>query len=52
LFPKGQHAELELEEARGRLKPWRMDATLAPSRTDPSGRIVVIRNVEHDAATP
>jgi len=52
LFLKGQHAELELEEARGRLKPWRMDATLVPSRTDPSGRIVVIRNVEHDAATP
>jgi 16S rRNA (guanine527-N7)-methyltransferase len=43
LFPKGQHAELELEDAAAQMKSWRMHATLAPSRTDPAGRIVVIR---------
>jgi 16S rRNA (guanine527-N7)-methyltransferase len=54
LFPKGQHAELELREARESptAQAWAMDATLAPSRTDPAGRIVVIRNVERRGATP
>jgi 16S rRNA (guanine527-N7)-methyltransferase len=56
LFPKGQHAELELEEARARMRPskqpWRLEARLARSRTDPAGRIVIIRDVERDATTP
>jgi 16S rRNA (guanine527-N7)-methyltransferase len=54
LFPKGQHAELELREARESptMQAWAMDATLVPSRTDPAGRIVVIRNVERRATTP
>lgn len=54
LFPKGQHAELELKEARESptAQAWAMDATLVPSRTDPAGRIVVIRNVERRATTP
>jgi 16S rRNA (guanine527-N7)-methyltransferase len=54
LFPKGQHAELELSEARESpvARAWAMDATLVPSRTDPSGRIVVIRNVERRGTTP
>jgi 16S rRNA (guanine527-N7)-methyltransferase len=43
LFPKGQHAELELEDAAAQMKSWNLHATLAPSRTDPAGRIVVIR---------
>jgi 16S rRNA (guanine527-N7)-methyltransferase len=43
LFAKGQHAELELEDAAAQMKSWNMHATLAPSRTDPAGRIVVIR---------
>lgn len=51
LFPKGQHAELELEDAAAQMKSWNMHATLAPSRTDPTGRIVVIR-VERSRATP
>jgi 16S rRNA (guanine527-N7)-methyltransferase len=42
LFPKGQNAELELAEAA---KFWQIDAELVPSRTDPKGRIVVIRDV-------
>jgi 16S rRNA (guanine527-N7)-methyltransferase len=42
LFPKGQNAQLELAEAA---KFWQMDAELVPSRTDPKGRIVVIRGV-------
>ena len=42
LFPKGQNAELELAEAA---KTWDMQASLVPSRTDPAGRIVVIRDV-------
>ena len=54
LFPKGQHAELELCEARESptAQAWAMDATLVPSRTDPAGRIVVIRNVERRGTTP
>ena len=54
LFPKGQHAELELREARESptARAWAMDATLVPSRTDPAGRIVVIRNVERRGTTP
>jgi 16S rRNA (guanine527-N7)-methyltransferase len=43
LFPKGQHAVAELTEAT---KYWKMQATLVPSRTDPKGRIVVIRAPE------
>lgn len=43
LFPKGQHAELELADAAAQMESWNMRATLAPSRTDPAGRIVVIR---------
>jgi 16S rRNA (guanine527-N7)-methyltransferase len=46
LFPKGQNAELELAEAA---KFWQMDAELVPSRTDPKGRIVVIRGVVRKA---
>jgi 16S rRNA (guanine527-N7)-methyltransferase len=54
LFPKGQHAELELREARESpsAQAWAMDATLVPSRTDPAGRIVVIANVERRGTTP
>ncbi len=40
LFLKGRSAEAELAEAR---LSWRLDAELVPSRSDPSGRIVVIR---------
>ena len=43
LFPKGQDVEAELTEAS---KYWNIDATLVPSRTDPKGRIVVIRALE------
>jgi 16S rRNA (guanine527-N7)-methyltransferase len=46
LFPKGQHAELELKEVRAVKTSWKMNATLVPSRTDPAARIVVIRDVE------
>jgi 16S rRNA (guanine527-N7)-methyltransferase len=54
LFPKGQRAELELREARESpsMQAWTMDATLVPSRTEPAGRIVVIRNVERRGTTP
>jgi 16S rRNA (guanine527-N7)-methyltransferase len=51
LFPKGQRAELELRDAAARMKSGNMTATLAKSRTDPAGRIVVIR-VEHLPAAP
>jgi 16S rRNA (guanine527-N7)-methyltransferase len=46
LFPKGQNAELELGEAR---KSWNVKVNLVPSRTEPAGRIVVIRNLERAA---
>jgi 16S rRNA (guanine527-N7)-methyltransferase len=43
LFPKGQDVAAELTEAA---KCWRIQATLALSRTDPKARIVVVRGVE------
>ena len=53
LFPKGQNAELELRQARESraAKAWTMNATLVPSRTDPAGRIIVIRDVERSRTT-
>lgn len=42
LLPKGASVAAELAAAHRR---WRFDAELAPSRTDPSGRIVVARGV-------
>jgi 16S rRNA (guanine527-N7)-methyltransferase len=47
LFPKGQDVEAELTEAT---KYWNMDATLVPSRTDASGRIVMIRVLQRRAS--
>jgi 16S rRNA (guanine527-N7)-methyltransferase len=52
LFPKGQHAELELKEVRAVKTSWKMNATLVPSRTDPAARIVVIRDVERGKTKP
>lgn len=43
VFPKGQAVEAELTEAA---KCWKIQATLAVSRTDPKGRIVVVRGLE------
>jgi 16S rRNA (guanine527-N7)-methyltransferase len=43
VFPKGQAVEVELTEAA---KCWTLQATLAVSRTDPRGRIVVVRGLE------
>jgi 16S rRNA (guanine527-N7)-methyltransferase len=43
VFPKGQAVEAELTEAA---KCWKIKATLAVSRTDPRGRIVVVRGLE------
>jgi 16S rRNA (guanine527-N7)-methyltransferase len=40
IFPKGQDVGAELTEAA---KYWSIDYTLAPSRTDPKGRIVIVR---------
>jgi 16S rRNA (guanine527-N7)-methyltransferase len=40
LFPKGQDVEAELTEAA---KYWNINYNLAPSRTDPNGRIVIVR---------
>ena len=53
LFPKGQNAELELRQARESRtgKAWTMNATLVLSRTDPAGRIIVIRDVERSRRT-
>ncbi len=48
LFLKGQRADLELREAS---RSWTMNATLVPSRTDPTGRIVVIRDLVRDGAS-
>jgi 16S rRNA (guanine527-N7)-methyltransferase len=43
LFPKGQAVDAELTEAA---KCWKIQATLALSRTDPKARIVVVRGLE------
>jgi 16S rRNA (guanine527-N7)-methyltransferase len=43
LFPKGQDVDAELTQAA---KYWTITATLVPSRTDPRGRIVVVRRAE------
>jgi 16S rRNA (guanine527-N7)-methyltransferase len=42
LFPKGRQAEMELADAAN---SWTMEAQLIPSRTDPLGRIVRIRDL-------
>lgn len=42
LFPKGQDVEAELTEAS---KYWRFDADIVPSRTDATGRIIVVRGL-------
>jgi 16S rRNA (guanine527-N7)-methyltransferase len=49
LFPKGKNAELEL---RGASNFWQMHATLVASRTDPTGRIIVVRDLEKRARAP
>jgi len=46
LFPKGQDVERELTETA---KCWNIEASLVPSRTDPAGRIVVVRGLERKA---
>jgi 16S rRNA (guanine527-N7)-methyltransferase len=43
LFPKGQDVDRELTEAA---KYWKIQASLAVSRTDPKARIVVVRGLE------
>lgn len=42
LFPKGQDVEAELTTAS---KSWKIDADLIPSKTDPNGRIVLVRGL-------
>jgi 16S rRNA (guanine527-N7)-methyltransferase len=42
LFPKGQDVGAELTQAA---KSWSIEAELVPSKTDPHGRIVVVRHV-------
>ncbi len=44
LFLKGRGAEAELAEAR---RAWRVRAELVASRSDPSGRIVVVEALSH-----
>jgi 16S rRNA (guanine527-N7)-methyltransferase len=43
LLLKGQDVEAELTEAS---KYWNIVADLVPSRTDPQGRILVVRGLE------
>lgn len=42
LFPKGQDVGAELTAAS---KSWKIDADLIPSKTDPNGRIVLVRRL-------
>ena len=49
LFPKGKNAEDELRETS---ICWKMNATLVASRTDPAGRIIIVRDLERGGALP
>ena len=49
LFPKGRRAQVELAEAS---KFWKMRAKVVASRTDPTGRIIVIEGLERPATAP
>jgi 16S rRNA (guanine527-N7)-methyltransferase len=51
LFLKGQNVGVELTQAH---KCWKMEASQAPSQTDPSGAIVVVRELgpRHVTQTP
>ncbi|MBD3836845.1 16S rRNA (guanine(527)-N(7))-methyltransferase RsmG [Brevundimonas sp.] len=49
LFLKGEKAESELIEAR---KSWHFEAELAPSQSDPRGRIVSVRRVRRVRPRP
>jgi 16S rRNA (guanine527-N7)-methyltransferase len=49
VFPKGQGATAELTEAA---KCWRIQETLAVSRTDPKARIIVVRGLEPIPGSP
>jgi 16S rRNA (guanine527-N7)-methyltransferase len=49
LYPKGQDVEAELTAAS---KCWNMVTDLVPSRTDPAGRIVVVRALERRRRVP
>jgi 16S rRNA (guanine527-N7)-methyltransferase len=42
LFPKGRDVERELTEAA---KSWNIEASQVPSKTNPQGRIVIVRGV-------
>jgi 16S rRNA (guanine527-N7)-methyltransferase len=54
LFLKGRHAELELGQAResAALQGWTMATALVPSRIEPAGHVVVIRDVERRNIRP
>ena len=47
LFLKGEKAEAELSEAR---KVWHLEAELSVSRSDPRGRIVIVRSLRRVAS--
>jgi 16S rRNA (guanine527-N7)-methyltransferase len=49
VFPKGQGAGAELTQAA---KCWRIQETLAVSRTDPKARIIVVRGLEPIPGSP
>src|SRR5262245_19390721 len=49
VFPKGQDVDAELTEAA---EYWNINHTLAPSRIDPNGRIVIVHALERRRATP
>lgn len=48
IFPKGQHLERELTETA---KYWSIEAQIEPSKTDPEGRLLVVRKAEKHPAT-
>jgi 16S rRNA (guanine527-N7)-methyltransferase len=49
LFPKGQNVVVELTQAH---KCWKMEVSQAPSQSDPSGAIVVVRELSPRHVAP
>jgi 16S rRNA (guanine527-N7)-methyltransferase len=43
LFPKGQYVDAELTEAA---KYWRLEVSIVPSKTSPTGAIVIVRSLK------
>jgi 16S rRNA (guanine527-N7)-methyltransferase len=49
LFPRGQNVEVELTEAT---KYWNIEASIVPSKTNPGGSIIIVRELRRKTSSP